>query len=209
LPRLAGMRLTTTLFWQVMLVLLAALLGAWGAAQWTAGAHGHSPRLGAPWFVLAGEPVYSPWSFFAWWYAHGAYAPEVFNRGGVIASSGGLAGMVLAVVASALRARQPGRVTTYGSARWARRADMRRAGLVGTSGVFLVQVDSAYLRHAGPDPVMAFAPTRSGKGVGLVVPTLFPGRTWPSSMTSRARTGPSRRAGGAVFPAACALIRRR
>src|SRR5205085_6077520 len=30
-----------------------------------------------------------------------------------------------------------------------------------------------YLRHDGPEHVMAFAPTRSGKGVGLVVPTLL------------------------------------
>jgi type IV secretion system protein VirD4 len=36
----------------------------------------------------------------------------------------------------------------------------------------------AYLRHDGPEHVLCFAPTRSGKGVGLVVPTLL---TWPGS----------------------------
>ncbi len=35
-----------------------------------------------------------------------------------------------------------------------------------------------YLRHDGPEHVLCFAPTRSGKGVGLVVPTLL---TWPAS----------------------------
>jgi type IV secretion system protein VirD4 len=35
-----------------------------------------------------------------------------------------------------------------------------------------------YLRHDGPEHVVAVAPTRSGKGVGLVVPTLL---TWPGS----------------------------
>ena len=35
-----------------------------------------------------------------------------------------------------------------------------------------------YLRHDGPEHVLCFAPTRSGKGVGLVVPTLL---TWPGS----------------------------
>ena len=35
-----------------------------------------------------------------------------------------------------------------------------------------------YLRHDGPEHVLCFAPTRSGKGVGLVVPTLL---TWPHS----------------------------
>ena len=35
-----------------------------------------------------------------------------------------------------------------------------------------------YLRHDGPEHVLCFAPTRTGKGVGLVVPTLL---TWPGS----------------------------
>ena len=30
-----------------------------------------------------------------------------------------------------------------------------------------------YLRHNGPEHVLCYAPTRSGKGVGLVVPTLL------------------------------------
>jgi len=36
-----------------------------------------------------------------------------------------------------------------------------------------------YLRHNGPEHVLAFAPTRSGKGVGLVIPTLL---SWPHSL---------------------------
>ena len=35
-----------------------------------------------------------------------------------------------------------------------------------------------YLRHNGPEHVLAFAPTRSGKGVGLVIPTLL---SWDES----------------------------
>lgn len=35
-----------------------------------------------------------------------------------------------------------------------------------------------FLRHKGPEHILAIAPTRSGKGVGLVVPTLL---TWGSS----------------------------
>src|SRR5713101_7670524 len=35
-----------------------------------------------------------------------------------------------------------------------------------------------YLRHNGPEHILAFAPTRSGKGVGLVIPTLL---TWSES----------------------------
>lgn len=35
-----------------------------------------------------------------------------------------------------------------------------------------------YLRHSGPEHVLVMAPTRSGKGVGLIVPTLL---TWTNS----------------------------
>ena len=35
------------------------------------------------------------------------------------------------------------------------------------------------MRHDGPDHVFCFAPIRSGKGVGLVVPTLL---SWPHSV---------------------------
>ncbi|WP_289016033.1 conjugal transfer protein TraG, partial [uncultured Methylobacterium sp.] len=40
-------------------------------------------------------------------------------------------------------------------------------------------LDRDYLRHDGPEHVLCFAPTRSGKGVGLVVPSLL---TWPGSV---------------------------
>src|SRR3546814_10993710 len=46
-------------------------------------------------------------------------------------------------------------------------------------GVFLGRHGSEYLRHDGPERVMAFAPTRSGKGVGLVVASLL---SWTGSV---------------------------
>ena len=70
------------------------------------------------------------------------------------------------------------RVTTYGSARWAETREVRAAGLLGHDGVLLGRWREHYLRHDGPEHVLCFAPTRSGKGVGLVVPTLL---TWPGS----------------------------
>ena len=54
----------------------------------------------------------------------------------------------------------------------------RKAGLLGERGVVLGLYRDRYLRHDGPEHVLAVAPTRSGKGVGLVVPTLL---TWPGS----------------------------
>ena len=167
------MKLNTTLFWQVMLVLTIAVCGVWLAAQWTASELGYSSRLGEPWFVLGNTPIYHPWRFFGWWYAFEAYAPEVFQRGGQIAGASGIACVFTAVTCAVLRSQESENVTTYGSSRWAKKREIRRAGLLTDDGVFLGQLSGAYLRHDGPEHVMAFAPTRSGKGVGLVIPTLL------------------------------------
>src|SRR3546814_6314241 len=70
------------------------------------------------------------------------------------------------------------RSTTYGSSRWASRKEAERAGLFEPRGVFPGRLKRDYLRHDGPEHVMAFAPTRSGKGVGLVIPTLL---SWTGS----------------------------
>jgi type IV secretion system protein VirD4 len=166
-------------------VLTTALGGVWAATQWTAAALGHQPQLGSPWFELSGAPVYEPWKLFEWWYFYDAYAPKIFERGGVIAASSGMAATGAAVAMAVWRSRMSRRVTTYGSARWADRDEVTKAGLIHPAGVFLgllrnkeSRAAALYLRHDGPEHVMAFAPTRSGKGVGLVVPTLL---SWPGS----------------------------
>ncbi|MFN9527811.1 MAG: IncP-type conjugal transfer protein TraG, partial [Pseudomonadaceae bacterium] len=172
------MHATTVLYGQVLVVLAITLSGVWGATQWTAAALGYQARLGAPWFELLGTPVYHPWRLFEWWFVFDAYAPEVFNVGGSIAACSSLLALVVAIVMAIWRARQARRVTTYGSARWADADEVRKAGLTQSTGVFLGQFADQYLRHEGPEHVLTFAPTRSGKGVGLVVPTLL---SWPAS----------------------------
>lgn len=172
------MHATTVLYGQVSVVLAITLSGVWGATQWTAAALGYQARLGAPWFELLGTPVYHPWRLFEWWFIYDAYAPEVFNVGGSIAACSSLLALVVAIGMAIWRARQARRVTTYGSARWADADEVRKAGLTQPAGVFLGQFGDQYLRHEGPEHVLTFAPTRSGKGVGLVVPTLL---SWPAS----------------------------
>ncbi|HEA6192053.1 TPA: conjugal transfer protein TraG, partial [Pseudomonas aeruginosa] len=122
--------------------------------------------------------IYHPWKLFEWWFFFDAYAPRVFDTGGAIAGGSGLLAVVVAIGMSIWRSRQSHLVTTYGSARWANAEDIRKAGLTQPAGVFLGQHDRKYLRHEGPEHVLTFAPTRSGKGVGLVVPTLL---SWPTS----------------------------
>ena len=166
------------LWGQIAVVFTIVLVMVWAATQWTAFRLGFQPQLGAPWFELAGWPVYCPPAFFWWWFSFDAYAPAIFVEGAIIATSGGFLAIAAAIFMSIIRAREARNVATYGSARWAEDKEIRSAGLLGSDGVVLGRYERDYLRHDGPEHVLCFAPTRSGKGVGLVVPTLL---TWPAS----------------------------
>jgi len=170
---------TKLLLGQILVVFAIVIAGVWSATQWAAAMLGYQAQLGAPWVLLFGFPVYRPWQLFPWWYAYDAYAPHVFNKAGMLAGASGFMGCAAAVIGSLWRARQSRLITTYGSSRWATRQEIDAAGLFRTAGVFLGRLGNRYLRHDGPEHVMAFAPTRSGKGVGLVVPTLL---SWTGSV---------------------------
>lgn len=62
---------------------------------------------------------------------------------------------------------------TFGSAQFATRRHLERAGLFANRGLVLGEWGGRYLRHARPEHVLMAAPTRSGKGVGFVIPTLL------------------------------------
>lgn len=74
--------------------------------------------------------------------------------------------------------------TIHGSARWAGRKDIEEAGFLKDEGVFIGGWKDPetgtchYLRFKGNLHILALAPTRSGKGVCLVLPTLL---TWMES----------------------------
>lgn len=159
-------------------MLLIVLATTWGATQWTAAALGYQEALGPPWFRIGDYPIYLPPAFFWWWFSYDAYAPKIFVKGACIAASGGIAAVIVAVAMSVWRARELRAAETYGSARWATSREIRAAGLLGDDGVILGRLGRDYLRHDGPEHVLCFAPTRSGKGVGLVIPSLL---TWPGS----------------------------
>lgn len=169
---------TKLLIGQIFVVFAILVAGVWAATQWCAAMLGYQPELGAAWFRIGELPIYRPWAIFRWWYSYEAYAPEVFDKAGALAGASGFLGCGAAIGGSLWRARQSRHVTTYGSARWATTREIDRAGLFRNAGVFLGRQGGRYLRHDGPEHVMAFAPTRSGKGVGLVVPTLL---SWTGS----------------------------
>ncbi|MBT2180868.1 conjugal transfer protein TraG [Ralstonia pickettii] len=154
--------------------------GLQGATQWFAHTFNYQAALGSH-----VGPVYAPWAIVSWWLkwhdAYGGYLQQAGSVGGLIASGG----LIAALLTANMRANSatPSEFL-HGSARWADQKDIEEAGLLGKdAGVYVgAWVDAGgvlrYLRHNGPEHVLTAAPTRSGKGVGLVVPTLL---SWPHS----------------------------
>ncbi len=169
---------TKLLIGQILIVFTIMMLGVWASTQWAASMLGYQARLGMAWFQVVGLPIYRPWQIFIWWYEYDAYAPHIFDKAGSLAAASGFLGCASAIGGSLWRARQSRLVITYGSARWANARETNAAGLHRPKGVFLGKLRDDYLRHDGPEHIMAFAPTRSGKGVGLVIPTLL---SWTGS----------------------------
>lgn len=166
------------LFGQIITVFTIIFGGMWVATQWVAIHFAYDPYLGAPWFVWKDTPIFYPWRFFEWWYAFQAYGPDIFRNGAKIIIGSTAVAILYAALASVRRGRVAKHLTTYGSSHWATGRDLKKSGLLNSKGVFLGRTKHSYLRHGGPEHVMAFAPTRSGKGVGLVIPTLL---TWTDS----------------------------
>jgi type IV secretion system protein VirD4 len=141
------MSATKILWGQVLVVSAVVLAFMWSATEWVAGRLAFQTQLGQPWFEIVGLPVYQPAAFFWWWLAYDAYAREIFVEGAYISARAAFAPVIVAIAMSVWRAREAKRVTTYGSARWAERREVRRAGLLGHDGVVLGGWCQAYLRH--------------------------------------------------------------
>jgi type IV secretion system protein VirD4 len=184
-------------FLAVAVLLVLSVGGCWFATQYVASALAYAPALGPPLATLGDERLYAPWQWIVW--ARLYDAPILFRNAGAITSVAALAGAGTAALA-ALRRKPTTHSNAHGSSRWATTAEMKRAGLLRDAGVVLCQtgdaefrttIDSAgktrtraarlgaLVRHDGPEHVFCFAPTRSGKGVGLVIPTLL---SWPHSV---------------------------
>ncbi len=136
---------------------------------------------------LAYGPLYLPTNLYYWsarlWPDLGSRA--ILREPLLLALGAGAAGALVLVLYLASRSHGfQEKADIHGSARLATTDEVRGAGLLGHSEGLLLGLwrdgkRLRYLRHAGPEHAMVFAPTRSGKGVGLVLPNLL---TWPHSV---------------------------
>jgi type IV secretion system protein VirD4 len=176
-----------------LLFFLIVLMGLQVATQYFAYEVGYQSALGDPWVALpGGHALYYPWSFFPWSFRW-ALREDVIGHYVLV--------MQLIVVASVAVALIIGYVFFYkrsmkketvenlhGSARFATEEDVEAMKLVTVGkkearGVYLSAFDfddgQRFMRYDDSAHILGAAPTRSGKGVGLVLPTML---TYPDSI---------------------------
>jgi len=146
----------------------------------------YQPPLGAPLFQVSSIKIYAPYKWFVW-ILHFGTSPNPLIRQPLLYSTliTAIGFAATLIVVALLNIHQNRKLTEntedlHGSARWANEEDIQQSGLTNQKhGVYIgawhdEKTDRLeYLKHAGPEHILAFAPTRSGKGVGLVIPTLL------------------------------------
>jgi type IV secretion system protein VirD4 len=182
----------------VLLILLVSLAGLWGSTEYVASSLHDASALGAS-FTVGELRIYPPWVWLVWSPRYERRYPMIFRNAQAVTTLAALGATLLGAVFA--RRRGPsGPSRAHGSSRWATTAELKKAGLLRDAGVVLCQTNDAafrttvdpsgrskttvkrlgtLVRHDGPEHVFCFAPTRSGKGVGLVIPTLL---SWPHSV---------------------------
>lgn len=164
-------------------LLLLALVNV-AATQFIAWRFRYQPALGTPLVRTEKFAIYQPFAWVQWVLKHSSTANANVRlpllSGALIIATGATITVFIVYSMNLHRTRKLTRNTEdlHGSARWANPDDVHETGLLNNpQGVYVGgwqhQGRLHYLRHNGPEHVLAFAPTRSGKGVGLVIPTLL------------------------------------
>lgn len=118
-------------------------------------------------------------TWFAYWSAYGdtlAYGKRI--RLALVVGAVVGYGVPLLAAGIALAGRRAAR-ELHGSARFATLGEVRKSGLMGAEGILIGKYRGRFLAFAGAQFVALLAPTRSGKGVGCVIPNLL---NWPESV---------------------------
>lgn len=135
--------------------------------------------------------LYNPFEWWFWLVRFYDGAPTTYNYAFVIFAAGILVALVTYVLVIGFKSRSSRQHDDiHGTAHFATMDEIKKTGLLPPegqpgAGVFCGAFDdeenerTTYLRHDGPEHVLALAPTRAGKGVSLVTPTCL---AWPASM---------------------------
>ncbi|MDW5378838.1 type IV secretory system conjugative DNA transfer family protein [Halomonas sp. HP20-15] len=120
----------------------------------------------------------TPWTLYQYWYYYGE--DKATQSWLTISGLGGL----IVVCLPLLVIFSPAKRKLFGDAKWATTKDIAKAGLFADDGIIVGQKTSfmglskRFLVYGGNQHALMSAPTRSGKGVSVVIPTLL---TWSGS----------------------------
>lgn len=132
------------------------------------------------WVIYSGEDfkLYFPFAFLAWKGSYYDEAPRLFIQAfGIFGITTVFVGTMLVFIRLMF-----GKKTTdnYGSARWATEEELEKSDLYNGKGIFLgIMPSGNYVRDDAYTHTFLCAPSRSGKGVGIIIPTLL---YWPHSV---------------------------
>lgn len=175
---LDGHKSNRAIYCYLAFVFLLGVAACSVTTQQVASVYNFHEALGAPFF----REWYLPWKIIQW--------AKQFPQAAEVIDDATATGQIVFIVPQLIVIgiwqfffRKPQAFKAlHGTARWAKKKDIVKADLLGTDGVYVGgwQEDETlhYLQHNGAEHILAFAPTRSGKGVGLVLPTLL---SWPES----------------------------
>ena len=107
---------------------------------------------------------------FFWYYRHDPVVLKALAGGALVGTI--IAGLMLWWVA---KQKPP----LHGAARFAKEGEIRRAGFRAGDGIVLGKKGGKFLTFGGSEHCIVEAPTRSGKGVGIVIPNLL---SWQESV---------------------------
>jgi type IV secretion system protein VirD4 len=107
---------------------------------------------------------------FFWYYRHDPVVLKALAGGALVGII--IAGLMLWWVAK----RKP---PLHGAARFAKEGEIRQAGFRADDGIVLGKKGGKFLTFGGSEHCIVEAPTRSGKGVGIVIPNLL---SWQESV---------------------------
>lgn len=174
-----------TFHWPTIIVGLLALIGAnLIGTQFIAFRFNYARALGTPLFHLGNFALYPPWEWAPWFLHYNqSRIPYVKNTVGfailiVVICSVFSVAYVLITNFHRSKKMMEGAEDLHGSARFATKQDLINNGILKSEeGVYIGGFQDGqyvhYLKHNGPEHLIVVAPTRSGKGVGIVVPTLL------------------------------------
>lgn len=148
------------------IMLAAFVIGSSLATQSVAESCNYDPRLG--WEI---GHFYLPWQFWFWQREYADVMPQILHAGELWIYGAIFGGLLIGGLI--VKARQ--HLTTHGSADWATLQDIIKAKIADAEGVILGinPFTNKLLMHDGPEHILLMAPTRSGKGVGVIIPTLL------------------------------------